>query len=1082
MVESAASAAPPNNALGGVVASLLRPVLALVVLSFVVKEGIVILTKAYTIRLHAIETYGYIIHEFDPYFNFRAAQYLYDNGWKAFANWFDYKVWYPLGRPVGTTIYPGMQVTAVWLVKSWLPFWFGLLEWVGASVPSNVVAKSAWEVSKSLSASGSNVMATVASIMATMGMKWNEMSLNDVCCLLPAWFGAVATLFTGMLALECSADFGCDEGGRFGTVLDKFPLLGCYIQKLTRPIRGALATASGMDVDANKVPPSSRSCMQTTSLLSMLATMFFMSTVPAHIMRSVGGGYDNECVAMAAMTLVFYLWTRSLRGGGAGSAATVPIENDNVGAYVRGKQDSGFELSPRTRSAALCGALTGLAYFYMVAAWGGYVFVVNLVGAHAGILVLLGRHSSKLHAAYSAFYVVGTALATRVPVVGTTPLRSLEQLGPMVVFLGMQLVEYCERVRTRDNLGRKHLWLLRIRLFALAGAAGAGVVMLLWPTGFFGPISARVRGLFVKHTKTGNPLVDSVAEHQAAKPEAYDQYLNILAKMAPYGFGMIALGFSNDASSFLLAYGLTTYFFSHKMVRLILLTAPIASVFGGMVVGRVTGWCVEGVCGWNLDVWEILDQVLVSDDEDPVVVSTVEAKVVPNGESKKGKKKKSDDAKKAEAVVSTSAATKPPAGSNWALQIPVRIAWACLAYYLYTESQPHIRDFQSTCQQMATAMSHPTILYQGSNKDGSKVTVDDYREAYWWLRDNTPEDARIMAWWDYGYQITAIANRTTIADGNTWNHEHIALLGRALTSPLKEGHRIARHLADYVLLWTGGGGDDLAKSPHLARIANSVYRHMCPGDPTCSKFSMPGGQPSPMMRESLLYKLHSNGMGAEVDKNRFKEVYRSKYGKVRIYRVNSVSKESKEWVLKNRQCDAPGSWFCPGQYPPGLQKVLKEKKDFKQLEDFNAKTDADDEYQKKYFEHLSDPEKARRRAEIRERKARGESPGQQPRGQMESQPLTKSVIKEMNQRWEDTEFTSQLFNFIRMNDVESFAMYLDSDPAIAHARSKDGRGPMWWAHEHGRKEMVMMLKSLGVSEKLKDKDGMTPLDVADDEF
>lgn len=83
-----------------------------------------------------------------------------------------------------------------------------------------------------------------------------------------------------------------------------------------------------------------------------------------------------------------------------------------------------------------------------------------------------------------------------------------------------------------------------------------------------------------------------------------------------------------------------------------------------------------------------------------------------------------------------------------------------------------------------------------------------------------------MAWWDYGYQITAIANRTTIADGNTWNHEHIALLGRALTSPLKDGHRIARHLADYVLLWTGGGGDDVAKSPHLARIANSVYRNM----------------------------------------------------------------------------------------------------------------------------------------------------------------------------------------------------------------------------------------------------------------
>ena len=36
-----------------------------------------------------------------------------------------------------------------------------------------------------------------------------------------------------------------------------------------------------------------------------------------------------------------------------------------------------------------------------------------------------------------------------------------------------------------------------------------------------------------------------------------------------------------------------------------------------------------------------------------------------------------------------------------------------------------------------------------------------------------------MAWWDYGYQISGIANRTTIADGNTWNHEHIATLDAA---------------------------------------------------------------------------------------------------------------------------------------------------------------------------------------------------------------------------------------------------------------------------------------------------------------
>merc|ERR1712086_587996 len=112
---------------------------------------------------------------------------------------------------------------------------------------------------------------------------------------------------------------------------------------------------------------------------------------------------------------------------------------------------------------------------------------------------------------------------------------------------------------------------------------------------------------------------------------------------------------------------------------------------------------------------------------------------------------------------------------------------------------------------MAQSMSQPVIVYKGKTQSGQVLTVDDYREAYWYLRDNTPEDARVMAWWDYGYQITGIGNRTTIADGNTWNHEHIATLGKIMSGTEKKSHRIARHLADYMLVWAGGGGDDLAK-------------------------------------------------------------------------------------------------------------------------------------------------------------------------------------------------------------------------------------------------------------------------------
>lgn len=49
--------------------------------------------------------------------------------------------------------------------------------------------------------------------------------------------------------------------------------------------------------------------------------------------------------------------------------------------------------------------------------------------------------------------------------------------------------------------------------------------------GLFNPLSVRVAALFVKHTRTGNPLVDSVAEHQPGSSDAYWNYLGNLDDM-----------------------------------------------------------------------------------------------------------------------------------------------------------------------------------------------------------------------------------------------------------------------------------------------------------------------------------------------------------------------------------------------------------------------------------------------------------------------------------------------------------------------------------------------------------------------
>lgn len=572
--------------------------------------------------------------------------------------------------------------------------------------------------------------------------------------------------------------------------------------------------------------------------------------------------------------------------------------------------------------------------------WGGYVFVLNMVALHAMTLVVLGRFTKKLYLSYSLFYMIGTLLAMQVPVVGLTPLKSLEQLGAAVIFLGFQVLMFCEVHIKKQQMSRANAMMYRAKVGFLALCVCITCILFFTPSGFFGPISSRVRALFVKHTKTGNPLVDSVAEHQPARANAYFQYLQTYCFLAPIGF-LVSLMYFGDVPSFSIVYGITAYFFSHKMMRLILLMAPVASILGGIAIGRFVAWSVDQFQEKNEDSTVCNEVISIKNDEP---------------KSKKKKKKQAIEMEEKDELQNTVAAD-------------VKLLKKLIAVILMAVTYIVLDRFYYKSWKIALPLSNPSIIQVGRDKEGRIVKIDDYREAYWWLRDNTPQDSRILAWWDYGYQLTSIANRTSLADGNTWNHEHIALLARILTGHADKAYDITRHLADYVLVWSGGGGDDVAKSPHLARIANSVYRGMCT-DPVCSNFGIVMGQdgrrsPSKQMKESLVYNLVMNQFGdAEVNEDHFQEVFMSRYGKVRIYRVVNPDLESKAWVSNpaNRKCDVPGSWFCPGQYPPALAPYLEEATTFVQREHFSNK-DKDKEYQKAYFEGL---ESMRKRKQNRE--------------------------------------------------------------------------------------------------------------------
>lgn len=67
---------------------------------------------AFSIRLFSNVINERIIHEFDPHFNWRCTQYIADHGLYEFLGWFDNISWYPQGRPVGETAYPGLMYTS----------------------------------------------------------------------------------------------------------------------------------------------------------------------------------------------------------------------------------------------------------------------------------------------------------------------------------------------------------------------------------------------------------------------------------------------------------------------------------------------------------------------------------------------------------------------------------------------------------------------------------------------------------------------------------------------------------------------------------------------------------------------------------------------------------------------------------------------------------------------------------------------------------------------------------------------------------------------------------------------------------
>lgn len=601
-----------------------------------------------------------------------------------------------------------------------------------------------------------------------------------------------------------------------------------------------------------------------------LTAAALLAMVPSYISRSVAGSYDNEAVAIFALIITFYLYIKTLNTGSLFYAT-----------------------------------LNAIAYFYMVCSWGGYTFIINLIPMHVLLCIVTGRYSSRLYIAYAPLVVLGTLLAALVPVVGFNAVMTSEHFASFLVFIILHVVALVYYIK---GILSPKMFKVAVTLVVSVGlvvccAVIAILVALVASSPTKGWSGRSLSLLDPTYASKYIPIIASVSEHQPPTWPSYFMDINVLAFLVPAGIIACFLPLS-DASSFVVLYIVTSVYFSGVMVRLMLVFAPAACIMSGIALSQAFDVFTRSI---KFQLLRILgfSEADAGDGSSANVVPENDAVKVDKSEetikerpSRKNKKKEKEQMEKTQAE-KTSAKSKT---EKRLLVLPMELSVIGLLLLVFMGAFYVVHCVWAA----AEAYSAPSIVLTSYTHEGLHV-FDDFREAYAWLRHNTEVDDKVASWWDYGYQTTAMANRTVIVDNNTWNNTHIATVGTAMSSPEKAAWEIFNSLdVKYVLVVFGGlvgyPSDDINKFLWMVRIGGGVFPHIKEPDYLRDGQYRIDSQATPTMLNCLMYKLsyyrfvETDGKGfdrvrrTEIGKKYFKlthfeEVFTTHHWMVRIYKL-----------------------------------------------------------------------------------------------------------------------------------------------------------------------------------------------------
>lgn len=286
--------------------------------------------------------------------------------------------------------------------------------------------------------------------------------------------------------------------------------------------------------------------------------------------------------------------------------------------------------------------------------------------------------------------------------------------------------------------------ILCISVFVLILAAAYA---FLTAAGYIKPIGGKFLLTLVPMWRAGNPLFESVAEHRPSSWSTFYSNFGLGIIFASAGVFFAALSATN-LSIFIIIYYLTSVYFASSLIRLTILMAPSVCLL------------------WALSLKRILSPLLSSLEEGaPILGRKIKFKAIE----------------------------KEVIG---ALLIVIFVLFS-LTYVFGTGF-----IFGLKARALEYADTPPTIAGASISLRPTSV-VWDWIDTLVWMRENLPASAIIASWWDYGYWITVVANKTTLADNGTINGTQIAQIGRMFMSNETEAIEILKrynvtHVVVYV--------------------------------------------------------------------------------------------------------------------------------------------------------------------------------------------------------------------------------------------------------------------------------------------